>query len=70
MLLEHIRFVIKNKTKQWLAADETTMEEGDHIWVPKEPDRGFSYYLTSAAQAATVLSVLVGMAAVIVSLSN
>ena len=62
--------IIKSKTKQWLAADETEMEEGDYIWVPKEPDYTFSYYMTTASQAATVLSVIIGMAAVIISLSN
>jgi protein involved in polysaccharide export with SLBB domain len=62
--------IIKSKTKQWLATDETTMEEGDYIWVPKEPDRSFSYYMTSASQAAGILSVIVGMAAVIVSVSK
>ncbi len=62
--------IIKSKTKQWLAGDETEMEEGDYIWVPKEPDYTFSYYMTTASQAATVLSVIIGMAAVIISLSN
>jgi polysaccharide export outer membrane protein len=62
--------VIKNKTKQWLAPDETEMEEGDYIWVPKEPDRSFSYYVNNAAAAASVLSVIIGMAAVIISLSK
>lgn len=62
--------IIKSRTKQWLAEDETTVEEGDYIWVPKEPDRPFSYYMTSASQAASILSVIIGMAAVIISLSN
>lgn len=62
--------IIKSRTKQWLAADETAVEEGDYIWVPKEPDRSFAYYMTTASQAAGVLSVIVGMAAVIISLSN
>ncbi len=62
--------IIKSRTKQWLAEDETTVEEGDYIWVPKEPDRPFSYYMTTASQAAGILSVIIGMAAVIISLSN
>jgi polysaccharide export outer membrane protein len=37
--------VIKASTKQWLIPDETTIEEGDYIWIPKEPYRPFSYYL-------------------------
>lgn len=62
--------IIKARTKQWLAADETDVEEGDYIWVPKDPDRSFAYYMSTAAQAASVLSVIVGMAAVIVSVSK
>ena len=62
--------IIKSRTKQWLAEDETTVEEGDYIWIPKEPDRPFAYYMTTASQAASVISVIIGMAAVIISLSN
>lgn len=37
--------VIKGATKQWLTPDETTLEEGDYLFVPKEPYRSFGYYL-------------------------
>jgi protein involved in polysaccharide export with SLBB domain len=62
--------VIKGKTKQWLDPDETTIEDGDYIWVPKEPDRSFAYYMTIASQAATVLSVVLGIAVVIVQVTK
>jgi len=62
--------IIKSKTKQWLAADDAEIEEGDYLWVPKEPDRPFSYYITTASQAAGILSVIIGMAAVIISVSK
>jgi protein involved in polysaccharide export with SLBB domain len=62
--------VIKSKTKQWLDYRETTIEEGDYIWVPKEPERTFSYYMTVLSQAATVMSVVVGVAAVVISVSR
>lgn len=62
--------IIKSRTKQWLEPDETPVEEGDYIWVPKEPDRPFSYYMTVASQAASVLSVVVGIAVVIVQVSK
>ncbi len=62
--------IIKGRTKQWLAIGETEVEAGDYIWVPKDPDRPFSYYMSTAANAAAVLSVIVGMAAVIISLNN
>ncbi|MBI3766128.1 MAG: hypothetical protein HY277_06460, partial [Ignavibacteriales bacterium] len=57
--------IIKAKTKQWLSPDDTKLEEGDYIWVPTDPDRPFSYYMTIASQAATVLSVIIGVAVVI-----
>ncbi len=62
--------IIKSRTKQWLAADETDVEQGDYIWVPKDPDRPFAYYMTVASQAAGVLSVIIGMTAVIISVSK
>ena len=57
--------IIKAKTKQWLEPGATPIEEGDYVWVPAEPDRPFSYYMTIASQAATVLSVVIGLAFVI-----
>lgn len=62
--------VIKARTKQWLSPKETTVDEGDYIWIPKEPDRTFAYYMTIASQAASVLSVIAGMAVLIVQLSR
>jgi polysaccharide export outer membrane protein len=56
--------IIKGKNKQWLAPDETTIEDGDYVWIPKDPERPFSYYMTIASQAATVLSVIISMALV------
>ncbi|MDI6765693.1 MAG: SLBB domain-containing protein [Bacteroidota bacterium] len=53
--------IIKARTKQWLSPDDTTIEEGDYIWVPKKPERTFQYYLTVASQAANVVSILVGV---------
>ena len=57
--------IIKAKTSQWLEPGSTAIEEGDYIWVPAQPDRPFSYYMTMASQAATVLSVIVGVVFVI-----
>ncbi|MHB1050442.1 MAG: polysaccharide biosynthesis/export family protein [Bacteroidota bacterium] len=42
--------VIKASTKQWLIPGETAIEEGDYIFVPKEPFRPFTYYLTVYSQ--------------------
>ncbi len=62
--------IIKSKTKQWLAPDETTIEEGDYIWIPKTPERTFAYYATVASQTASVLSVVIGIAVLIVQISK
>ncbi|MBM4165718.1 MAG: hypothetical protein FJ218_02170 [Ignavibacteria bacterium] len=57
--------IIKAKSKQWLEPDETVIEEGDYIWIPKVPERSFAYYATIASQVASVLSVVIGIAVVI-----
>ncbi len=62
--------VIKGTTKQWLAPDETTIEDGDYVWVPKDPDHSFAYYMTIASQAATVLSVVIGIGVLIVQVTK
>jgi polysaccharide biosynthesis/export protein len=62
--------IIKGKTKQWLDPDETTIEDGDYIWVPKDPDRSFAYYMTIASQAASVLSVVIGIAVVVIQVTK
>ncbi len=62
--------IIKAKTKQWLDPDETTIEEGDHIWIPKTQERTFSYYTTVLSQTASIFSVVVGMALVIIQLAK
>jgi len=62
--------VIKGKTKQWLDPDETTIEAGDYIWIPKIPERSFAYYMTIASQAASVLSVVIGIAVIVVQVTK
>jgi protein involved in polysaccharide export with SLBB domain len=42
--------IIKAGSKQWLAPGETTIEDGDYIWVPRKPYRPFTYYLTVYSQ--------------------
>lgn len=60
--------IIKARTKQWVEPGETTLDPGDYIWVPTAPDHPFSYYITSLSQAATILSVVIGVAVVIIQL--
>ncbi len=47
--------IVKASTKQWLDPSETIIEEGDYIWVPKEPYRPFTYYLTVYSQVFGIL---------------
>lgn len=53
--------VIKARSRQWLNPGDTSVEEGDFVWVPKVPDRPFGYYLGIVAQSATVLSVAISV---------
>ncbi len=62
--------IIKSKTMQWLDPDETTVGEGDYIWVPKKIERSFSYYTTVLSQTASIFSVVIGMAIVIIQLTK
>lgn len=48
--------VIKNNTRQWVDPGDTEIEEGDLIWVPKEPYRPFSYYLGVISQTASIIT--------------
>jgi len=71
---EHARsgdyMIIKHGTRQWMTPSETKVEEGDYIWIPKEPDRPFSYYMTIGSQAATIVSVAVSIILVIIQLGR
>lgn len=51
--------IIKRSSRQWLAPKETTIEEGDYVWVPKVIERSFGYYMGIIGQAASVVSVAV-----------
>jgi protein involved in polysaccharide export with SLBB domain len=62
--------IIKAKTRQWLSPGETTIEEGDYVWVPKEPDRTFAYYVTIYAQFAAIIGTVATLALLIDSLSK
>jgi protein involved in polysaccharide export with SLBB domain len=53
--------VIKASTRQWLAPEKTEIEEGDYIWVPKEPYRPFSYYLTVYSQVFGIIATVVSL---------
>lgn len=54
--------IIKASTRQWLDPSKTTIEEGDYVWVPKEPYRPFSYYLTLYSQVFGIVATVVSLA--------
>jgi protein involved in polysaccharide export with SLBB domain len=62
--------VVKSKTKQWLSPKETTVEEGDYVWVPKIPERPFGYYLGIVAQSAAVVSVAVSIVLLVIQVNK
>ncbi len=62
--------VIKGRTRQWLSPGDTKLEDGDFIWVPSEPNHPFSYYMTIASQAATVISVMIGIGVLIAQVTK
>lgn len=53
--------VIKAATRQWLDPEKTTIEEGDYVWIPKEPYRPFSYYLTIYSQVFGIVATVVSL---------
>jgi protein involved in polysaccharide export with SLBB domain len=62
--------VIKANTQQWLQPGGTTIEESDYIWVPKEQDMPFGYYLNIVGQVASVLSIAITTIVIAVGLSK
>ncbi|MDP1676906.1 MAG: SLBB domain-containing protein [Bacteroidota bacterium] len=53
--------VIKAATRQWLDPNKTVIEEGDYVWIPKEPYRPFSYYLTVYSQVFGIIATVVSL---------
>ncbi len=62
--------VIKGKTRQWLSPHDAVLEDGDYVWIPSEPNHPFSYYMNIASQAATVVSVMIGIGVLIVQVTK
>jgi protein involved in polysaccharide export with SLBB domain len=60
--------IIKRATHQWLVPSETTIEEGDQVWVPKKPERTFAYYMTVFSQTAAVITAAVSIALLAIQL--
>jgi polysaccharide export outer membrane protein len=62
--------IIKRTTRQWLDPSETEIEEGDYVWVPKEPERSFGYYMSIIGQTASVVSVAVSVVLLTIQLGK
>jgi polysaccharide biosynthesis/export protein len=62
--------IIKKATRQWLTPKETTIEEGDYVWVPKEPIRSFAYYINLFSQTAAVITAAVSIALLAIQLKK
>src|SRR5579862_104232 len=57
--------IIKASTDQWLSPDETKLESGDYIWVPKKPYRPLPYWTNVISQVGTALGAFVGVVLVV-----
>ncbi len=53
--------IIKAGTRTWLDPSETTVDDGDYIWVPKDISYPFSHYITLYAQIASILATIATM---------
>ena len=60
--------IIKRATRQWLSPKETKIEECDYVWVPKDPQRSFAYYMNLFTQTASVITAAVSLALLAIQL--
>jgi hypothetical protein len=54
--------IIKAHTRQYLDPDQTQIEQGDEIYVPKTPDHSENYTLNTVGAVAGIIGGLVGTA--------
>ncbi len=65
--------MIKGKTRSWIELEEDSqivIENGDFIWVPKEPYRDFDYYLTRVGSFAQIIGSIATVIVLIVQLGK
>ena len=58
--------IIKSKTRQWVSPGDTEVQEGDYVWVPKELEYPFSYYMGIIGQTASIISVAVSIVLLVI----
>lgn len=62
--------IVKARTRQWLDPDDTRIEPGDYVWVPREIERPFGYTMGIVGQTASVLSVAVSIVLLVIQLNK
>ena len=62
--------ILKAGSKQWLFPSETTIEEGDYVWVPKTPYRPVSYYLLNYSQLFSIVGTIGTLVLVLIQLNK
>jgi len=62
--------ILKASTRQWLSPGETTVEEGDYVWVPAEPYRPLSYYLQIYSQIFGIIGTVATLVILVVQLKK
>ncbi|MCC6396696.1 MAG: SLBB domain-containing protein [Bacteroidetes bacterium] len=62
--------IVKAKSKQWLSPDETEIEPGDYVWVPREIERSFGYTMGIIGQTASILSVAVSIVLLVIQINK
>jgi len=62
--------IVKAKTRQWLSPGETIVEDGDYVWVPKEVEHPFSYYMSIIGQTASIISVAVSIVLLVIQVNK
>jgi protein involved in polysaccharide export with SLBB domain len=62
--------IIKANTRQWLSPDETKLEAGDYIWVPKKPYHPFVYFSGIARDIGETVGAFVSIAIVVYTIAK
>ena len=62
--------IIKSSTKEWVDPSETTIEDGDYIFVPKEPYRAPRYYFETFRDIAALTTSLATLYLMVIQISK
>jgi protein involved in polysaccharide export with SLBB domain len=64
--------IIKGDTRNWVPADndDAVIEEGDYIWVPKNPVRSFDFYMRRASNYLSIVGPIATIILLIVQINK